>query len=213
MSEVKAVLSLDQLCAKYGQEIAEKVSKILFHIDKSVEAITTKLKEGRLHNELVNEFKNMEIRLDENLLYIEQENERKWQIKSDKNQFVIEKWEQKLSIYKKEQTPSDAKKAEVLITKALSVLQDQGLYAFVLFCESRSSRERTGAEEIKNLSKKLLRELDLINDGDFLEELRRENGLLTKLDDLMLAIQVLEKSLIYARFHAKAIKESQGESP
>jgi len=138
MSEVKTVLSLDQLCAKYGQEIAEKVSQ------------------------------------------------------ADK---------------------FDAKKAEVLITKALSVLQDQGLYSFVLFCESRPSRERTGAEEIKNLSKKLLRELDLINDGDFLEELRRDNGLLTKLDDLMLAIQVLEKSLIYSRFHAKAIKESQGESP
>ncbi|HDH45322.1 MAG TPA: hypothetical protein ENG66_08100 [Thermococcus sp.] len=101
----------------------------------------------------------------------------------------------------------DAKKAEVLITKALGVLQEQGLYAFVLFCKSRPSGERAGTEEIETLAKELLKELNLINDGDLLEELRKDNGgLLTRIDDLMLAIQVLEKSLIYARFHAKAMK-------
>jgi len=101
----------------------------------------------------------------------------------------------------------DAKKAEILITKALGVLQEQGLYAFALFCKSRTSGERTGAEEIETLAKDLLKELNLINDGDFLDELRKDDGLLTRLDYLMLAIQMLEKSLIYARFHAKAMKE------
>ncbi len=203
-------INLDQLCAEYGYKFAEKVSKIIFHIDKSVEAITTQLKEGKLHDELINEFKNRKIQLDENP-HIEQENEWRWQIKSDKNKFVIEKREQTLSIYKKVQAPSDAKKAEVLITKALGVLQEQGLYAFALFCESRPSGEKAGAKEIRTLSKELLKKLDLINDSDFLDELRKDDGLLTKLDDLMLAIQVLEKTLIYARFHAKAMKESQGE--
>jgi len=102
----------------------------------------------------------------------------------------------------------NAKKAEVLITKALGVLQEQGLYAFALFCKSRPSGERTGAEKIEALAKELLKELNLINDGDFLNELRKDDGLLIRLDDLMLAIQVLEKSLIYARFHAKAMKEA-----
>ncbi len=102
----------------------------------------------------------------------------------------------------------NAKKAEVLITKALGVLQEQGLYAFVLFCESRTSAEKSGAEKIRATAKELLKKLDLINDGDFLGELRKDDGLLTRLDDLMLAIQVLEKSLIYARFHAKAMKGS-----
>lgn len=102
----------------------------------------------------------------------------------------------------------NAKKAEVLITKALGVLQEQGLYAFVLFCKSRPSGERAGAEKIEASAKKLLKELNLINDGDFLEELRKDKGLLTQLDDLTFAIQVLEKSLIYARFHAKAMKKS-----
>jgi hypothetical protein len=105
----------------------------------------------------------------------------------------------------------NAKKAEVLITKALGVLQEQGLYAFTLFCKSRPSGEKAGAQEIETLAKDLLKELGLINDGDFLDELRRENGLLTRLDDLMLAVQVLEKSLIYARFHAKAMKEAGEE--
>jgi len=105
----------------------------------------------------------------------------------------------------------DAKKAEILITKSLGVLQEQGLYAFVLFCKSRPSGERTGAKEIEALAKELLKKLNLINDGDFLAELRKDGGLLTRLDDLMLAIQVLEKSLIYARFHTKALKAAGEE--
>jgi len=106
----------------------------------------------------------------------------------------------------------DAKKAEVLITKALGVLQEQGLYAFALFCESRPVGEEAGAKKIKELTKELLKKLNFINNGNFLEELRKNDGLLTKLDDLMLAIQVLEKSLIYARYHAKAMKETGEET-
>ena len=104
------------------------------------------------------------------------------------------------------------KTAETLITKALGVLQEQGLYAFALFCESRGSGEKNGAEKIRDLSKELLKDrLNLIGNGDLLAEIRKNGGLSEKLDDLMLAIQVLEKSLIYARFHAKAMAESQSE--
>ena len=104
------------------------------------------------------------------------------------------------------------KSAEILITKAVSVLQEQGLYAFALFCESRGSAEKPGAEKITNLSKELLKDkLHLIGNGEFLEEIRKNSGLAARLDDLMLAIEVLEKSLIYARFHAKAMAESQSE--
>ncbi len=103
---------------------------------------------------------------------------------------------------------SDAKKAETLITKALGVLQEQGLYAFGLFCESQGS---SGAGKMKEITKKLLKEkeLNLVDNKDLLEEIRKENGLASRLDDLMLAIQVLEKSLIYARYHAKASSSSQ----
>ncbi|MHA1338821.1 MAG: hypothetical protein ACTSRZ_02640 [Promethearchaeota archaeon] len=100
----------------------------------------------------------------------------------------------------------NAKKTESLITKALGVLQNQGLYAFGLFCVSRPNNEKNGSMKIIEITKCLLNELKLIdNDNDFLNDLRK--NLLSNLDKLMLAIQLLEKSLIYARFHAKAMKK------
>ncbi|MGC9020960.1 MAG: hypothetical protein ACP5KE_07120 [Candidatus Methanodesulfokora sp.] len=98
------------------------------------------------------------------------------------------------------------KRPDVLIIDALSVLQEQGLYAFVLFCRSRSREEKEGAKKIEDLTKDLLKNLNLISNGDLLDELRKDNGLLTRLNELMFAVQVLEKALIYAKFHAKAAK-------
>jgi glycosyltransferase involved in cell wall biosynthesis len=107
----------------------------------------------------------------------------------------------------------EPKVVEALINKALSVLQEQGLYAFGLFCRSRKDKEKSVAEiaeKIENLTKELLgNKLKLIGDGDLLEEIRKSGGLASRLDDLMFAIQVLERSLIYAKFHAKAMKESR----
>ena len=103
---------------------------------------------------------------------------------------------------------SDAKKAESLLTKALGVLQEQGLYAFALFCESRGSAESNGAKKITEITTKLLNELNLISNTNLLEEIRKDNGLASRLEDLILAIQMLEKSLIYARYHAKALSKS-----
>lgn len=88
---------------------------------------------------------------------------------------------------------------ETILTKALGVLQEQGLYAFLLFC-------RNNAKAIEDKTKALLKdeELKLINgNSDLLEEVR--NKLLPNIDDLLLAVEVLEKSLIYARYHAKAM--------
>ncbi len=102
----------------------------------------------------------------------------------------------------------NAKKAEILITKALCVLQDQGMYAFALFCQSRPSSEDPGAKKMELVARELLKTLNFIGNDDFLDDLsRKDSGLLTRLDELMLAIQLLEKSLIYARFYSKALKE------
>lgn len=106
------------------------------------------------------------------------------------------------------------KKAEALITKALGVLQEQGLYAFALFCESRGDAEKPGAKKLKEMTKELLKEdkLNLIGNGELLKEIRKKDGLASRLDDLMLAIQVLERFLIYARYHAKALSNSSEET-
>ncbi len=100
----------------------------------------------------------------------------------------------------------DADKAENLITKVLGVLQEQGLYAFVLFCKSRSDTEKKGAVVIEKITKELFKdELHLVGNSDLMEEIRKDNGLASNLQNLVLAIKVLEKSLIYARYHAKAM--------
>lgn len=122
---------------------------------------------------------------------------------------------------------ANPKKAEKVIIDALSVLQEQGLYAFVLFCRSKSD-----AKELENLAKKLLSKLNLIKDSeteegksisteapehsdstensdDLLSEVRK--SILTDIDKLIFAISVLEKSLIYAKFHVKAMGKSRGE--
>lgn len=114
--------------------------------------------------------------------------------------------------FKKDANP-DPIKAENLLTKALGVLQEQGLYAFVLFCESTGSSEKPGADKMKVITKEILKDkLNLISNDDLLKEIRNDNGLASRLDDLTLAIQVLEKSLIYARYHAKAMAKSSAQT-
>ncbi|ACI21634.1 MULTISPECIES: type III-B CRISPR module-associated protein Cmr5 [Thermodesulfovibrio] len=108
---------------------------------------------------------------------------------------------------------NDAKKAESLITKALNVLQEQGLYAFALFCESRGEKEKVGANKLEEITKELLKEgLQVIQGDELLEEIRKEDGLASDLDRLIFSIEVIESSLIYARYHAKALsKESENQ--
>ena len=104
------------------------------------------------------------------------------------------------------------KGTETYITKSLGVLQENGIYAFFLYQESRGERERKGAEKLKEQARALLkavpiRPFDEIEDP--LEAVRgneRVQGLADNLDDLLLAKRLLEKALIYARYHAKALE-------
>lgn len=104
------------------------------------------------------------------------------------------------------------KKAENHITKSLGVLQEDGVYAFFLYQESRKS-EKDGANKLKNQAAALLkaipiRPFDTI--ADPLEAVRgnkQTQGLADDLDSLLLAKQLLEQTLIYARYHTKALEE------
>ncbi len=105
---------------------------------------------------------------------------------------------------------ADATKDQTLINKALGVLTEQGVYAFFLFLESRGSSDKTYAEKIRQNSWNLLNEtIEAIHgkgwNQQWPETLR--NNLLNELDSLSLAYQLLEQTLIYARYHAKALKE------
>lgn len=104
---------------------------------------------------------------------------------------------------------AEKKKIENLITKSLGVLQENGIYAFFLFLNA--SNEGKIAGEIVRQCNNLLRrkEIKLIHNEDVLAAVRDE--LAKDIDNLFLAKELLEKTLIYARYHAKAIPEQKGK--
>ena len=126
-------------------------------------------------------------------------------------------------------SPSDL---ENLVTKALGVLQSQGVYAMALFLFSRSgdktvknemtAEERCAVEIISRLYslRNPSETLKNFNPSDFESEIKpnevnsKKKELLKEfadisndLDTLLLVRDLYEKILVYARFHAKAAKE------
>ena len=101
------------------------------------------------------------------------------------------------------------KNTENHISKSLGVLQEDGVYAFFLYQASRGKTEKPGADRLKEQATALLKEaeikpFDTITDS--LEAVRAKDGLANNLDELLLAKRLLEQTLIYARYHAKALE-------
>lgn len=90
---------------------------------------------------------------------------------------------------------------ETLITKSLGVLQEDGVYAFFLWTTSK-------ADAIKTHAFSFLKDRGMLRDGaDVLKVIREsfENDI----DKLLFAKELLERTLVYARYHAKAIPSPQ----
>jgi hypothetical protein len=103
---------------------------------------------------------------------------------------------------------------ERLVTKALGVLQAQGVYAMMLFLVSRSSNdEKKIARVIQNECNALIKELPEFS-GISIPERNSDDDKTTlkfyssdavqKIDTLLLIRDVYEQTLIYARYGAKA---------
>jgi len=107
------------------------------------------------------------------------------------------------------------KNAENHITKSLGVLQEDGVYAFFLYQRSRGKSEIDGAKKLEMEAAALLSAADIKpfkTVSDSLEAVRGNKttkGLADDLDQLLLAKRLLEQTLIYARYHAKALEEGQ----
>jgi len=115
---------------------------------------------------------------------------------------------------------SKALDTENLITKSLGILQEDGVYAFFLYLASqikgdKKDKRSEGARTLANQATELLKhewlKLIQVDDGEdaykkAMEEIRREGGLASNLDQLLLAKRLLEQALIYARYHAKALE-------
>lgn len=136
----------------------------------------------------------------------------------------------------------DIKTLENLATKVLGVIQEQGIYAGILFLFSRSGatnkKEKLDSEKIIccyiattllnvllhdsfkpwnfALTPTLLKWSDINIDGkklNLLNELAKENKLLDDIDKLFLMKSLYEQILIYTRFSAKAAKiEAENKS-
>lgn len=101
-----------------------------------------------------------------------------------------------------------SKELENLVTSALAVLEEQGIYALFLFLKAR------GANEGKNVSEKVHEFLKttpqqaplLAADSDVFTSLQQ---VAKDLDSLLLARDLVRQALVYARYHARVPQESE----
>ncbi|OAG28549.1 hypothetical protein [Thermodesulfatator autotrophicus] len=113
----------------------------------------------------------------------------------------------------------DKETLERLVTKALGVLQSQGVYAMMLFLFSRTSKENETSPYIKKPLYKALLELPQFKNDSSLKGFCENNenhgdvfkwfsdNITDNMDNLLLVRDLYEQTLIYARFHAKAAQK------
>jgi hypothetical protein len=98
---------------------------------------------------------------------------------------------------------SGNKDAENVITKALGVLEEQGVYALFLYLHAREKQwgQATSKELASFLREVPSRQNALLGNKDLFAELQILAG---DLDKLLFARDLLHRALVYARYHAKA---------
>jgi hypothetical protein len=105
-----------------------------------------------------------------------------------------------------------SKELENLITQALAVLEEQGIYALFLFLKMREGiGDGTVYQRIHSFLKKTPQQAPLLSDNhkDILTLLKEE--IANDLDKLLLARDLVRQTLVYARYHVR-VKESPNES-
>lgn len=114
-----------------------------------------------------------------------------------------------------EQDKQDKDDVDNLATKTLGVLQENGVYAAVLFLHSRTrEKDQRIAEQISRYLLELLPEVGveapLLHQKDVQEMLKFLSGhVLCDLDQLLLVKRLWEQTLVYARYGAKAWEDKE----
>ncbi len=107
---------------------------------------------------------------------------------------------------------SAPKELDILVTKALGVLQENGVYACVLFLASRTGNEKKMAEKISSALDHVLRDAEIRDQNQSSQQdlcTWTREFLANNLDQLLLVKQLWEQTLIYARYSAKAAMEQK----
>ena len=113
-------------------------------------------------------------------------------------------------------TQTQKREADGYLTKALGVLQEDGLYAFYLYLAYREKKTKALPETQKHSLRLLCNELRLthekIGEEDLNDPQKRKDKsfivaekLVQDLDKLLFAKDLLEQMLVYARYHAKSL--------
>ncbi len=97
-------------------------------------------------------------------------------------------------------------KIENVIQKSLGVLQEDGIFAFIIYLTSKQGGEKEVAEEIIKGIRILLKDKIKImaNNNDLIEEFKKLGN---NMNNMLLAKDLIERTLIYARYHAKALEK------
>ena len=110
----------------------------------------------------------------------------------------------------------DKSKQENTIQKALGVLSQDGIFACMIWLESRNSLNPVAnnvdditAKNIHEKSSMLLKRMKLVEDSldykKLRDELTRSNGILEDIHQMFLVKQVFERMLTYALYRAKSL--------
>lgn len=104
-----------------------------------------------------------------------------------------------------------SKELENLITSALAVLEEQGLYALFLFLKAQTGKNKEIANSVSDKLFGFLKTTPqwkslLSCSGDIFAALQEAAS---DLDNLLLARDLVRQSLVYARYHARLPEESE----
>lgn len=96
---------------------------------------------------------------------------------------------------------------ENIVQNSLGVVQEDGIFALKLYLKSENEKtSRENKEAIKKLNEKignLLSKFELTEDFSKKELKKLGNNI----DNLFLAKELIERTLVYARYHAKGVGE------
>jgi len=102
-----------------------------------------------------------------------------------------------------------SKELEKLITSALAVLEEQGVYALFLYLKAQGGDiGKPVSEKLHNFLRKTPQQSPLLSNekNDIFASLQ-ELG--ENLDNLLLARDLVRQSLVYARYHARVPQKSE----
>lgn len=101
-----------------------------------------------------------------------------------------------------------SKELEKLVTSALAVLEEQGVYALFLFLKTRGGKAAPTIEQkVREFLKTTPQRAPLLSgDGDVFASLQ---SMSEDLDKLLLARDLLRQALVYARYHVRVPQKAK----